>query len=88
MPTDAPLLTQSDPGTENTSVAKAQSFIRQELDPSLQGMVQHVWRRGKMNPKPEIEWSKLRRTWLPGFEDLLDVGVQEGWYDKGNPIQA
>ncbi|KAF6740840.1 hypothetical protein DFP72DRAFT_1087068 [Ephemerocybe angulata] len=39
-----PLLTQSDPGTENTRVANAQSFLRQFLDPSLAGLIQHVWK--------------------------------------------
>ncbi|KAF6745674.1 hypothetical protein DFP72DRAFT_1091181 [Ephemerocybe angulata] len=72
-----PLLTQSDPGTENTRVANAQSYMRQLLDPLLDG-IQHVWKRNKMNIKAEIEWSLFRRKWSPGFENLFDEGIMEG----------
>ncbi|KAF6763513.1 hypothetical protein DFP72DRAFT_999679 [Ephemerocybe angulata] len=85
-----PLLTQSDPGTENTRVANAQSYMRQLLDPLLDG-IQHVWKRNKMNIKAEIEWSLFRRKWSPGFENLFDEGIMEGnliRYDKSNPLQA
>ncbi|KAJ2911955.1 hypothetical protein MD484_g8459, partial [Candolleomyces efflorescens] len=81
-----PLLTQSDPGTENTRVANAQSFIRQLLNPQLQGRIQHNWKRKKSNVKAEIEWSQLRRRWSPGFESVLEDGVLKGLYDHANPV--
>lgn len=38
-----PLLTHSDPGSENYGVANAQSTLRQMQDPTLQGTMQHRW---------------------------------------------
>jgi hypothetical protein len=32
----------------------------------------------------EIKWSVFRRDWSPGFEDILDAGVNNGWYDVNN----
>ncbi|KAI0054561.1 hypothetical protein BV25DRAFT_1922583 [Artomyces pyxidatus] len=76
-----PLITQSDPGTENFGVANAHTTIRQRLDPSLAGTLQHRWMREHQNIKPEIHWSILRKDWAPGFEDILEQGVENGWYD-------
>ena len=56
-----PLVTQSDPGTENFGIANAQTMLRQTLDPSLTGFVQHRWMRSNKNVMPEIAWSQLRR---------------------------
>jgi len=36
---------------------------------------------------PEIIWSQLRRRFTPGFETVLDHGVNEGLYDVGNTLQ-
>ncbi|KIK28196.1 hypothetical protein PISMIDRAFT_76947, partial [Pisolithus microcarpus 441] len=36
---------------------------------------------------PEIAWSQLRRRFSPGFESLLDTGVDAGWYDPDNMLQ-
>ncbi|KAJ7277156.1 hypothetical protein C8J57DRAFT_1060751, partial [Mycena rebaudengoi] len=33
-------------------------------------------------------WSQLRRRWTPGFKDILDVGVNNGWYDPSNLLEA
>ncbi|KAG6370501.1 hypothetical protein JVT61DRAFT_11414 [Boletus reticuloceps] len=82
-----PLVTQSDPGTENFGVANAQTLLRQTLDPSLAGFIQHRWMRQKKNVMPEIAWSQLRRRFTPGFENLLDEGVNAGWYDFNNTLQ-
>ncbi|KAJ7745824.1 hypothetical protein DFH07DRAFT_776592 [Mycena maculata] len=38
-------------------------------------------KREKKNVIPEIGWSQLRHRFTPGFEDILDVGVNNGWYD-------
>ncbi|CAK5283481.1 unnamed protein product [Mycena citricolor] len=39
--------------------------------------------REKKNVMPEITWSMMRRRFTPGFEDILDTGVDNGWYDPG-----
>jgi len=84
---DMPLVTQSDPGTENFGIANAHTLLRQWHDPALQGTLQHRWMRTKKNVMPEITWSQLRRRFTPGFENLLDTGVNEGWYDTSNTLQ-
>ncbi|KAG2142390.1 hypothetical protein DEU56DRAFT_754729 [Suillus clintonianus] len=83
-----PLVTQSDPGTENYGIANAHTMLRQMYDPALQGTLQHLWMRTKKNVKPEITWSQLRRRFTPGFETLLDEGVENGWYDSDNTLQV
>jgi hypothetical protein len=71
----APCVTQSDLGTENYNVAYAHTHIRHALDPTLAGSIQHNWKRGHMNIKPEQMWWQSHRTWTSGFEDLLDKGI-------------
>ncbi|KAH9929040.1 uncharacterized protein BXZ73DRAFT_48276 [Epithele typhae] len=83
-----PLVTQSDPGSENYGIAHAHTFIRHRLDPSLEGTLQHRWMRNKMNIKPEIAWSQLRSNWAPGFEALLQSGVDQGLYDPSDSLQS
>ncbi|KAF9536051.1 hypothetical protein CPC08DRAFT_652289, partial [Agrocybe pediades] len=61
-----PLITQSDPGSENYRIANAHTTLRHELDRSLVGTIQHRWMRHKKNVKPEITWSQLRRNFTPG----------------------
>ncbi|KAI6152555.1 hypothetical protein BKA82DRAFT_4338062 [Pisolithus tinctorius] len=82
-----PMVTQSDPGTENFGIANTQTMLRQLHDPALRGFVQHRWMRTKKNIMPEIIWSQLRRRFTPGFETLLDEGLDEGWYDPDNTLQ-
>ncbi|KAJ7465042.1 hypothetical protein FB451DRAFT_1352670 [Mycena latifolia] len=55
-----------------------------QSDPGLQ----HRWMREKKNVMPEIGWSQLRHRFTPGFEDILDVGVNNGWYDPHNLVEA
>lgn len=81
------MVTQSDPGMENFRIANAQTLLRQMHDPNLGGFVQHRWMRIKKNIMPEIAWSQLRRRFTPGFEALLDTGVEAGWYDPDNTLQ-
>ncbi|KAH9487316.1 hypothetical protein JR316_0001389 [Psilocybe cubensis] len=81
-----PLITQSDPGSENYGIANAQTTLRHMHDPRLIGTIQHRWMRKKKNIKPEISWSQLRSRFTPGFEDLLDYGVNNGLYDIGRPL--
>ncbi|OBZ73681.1 hypothetical protein A0H81_06483 [Grifola frondosa] len=82
-----PLVTQSDPGTENFGVANCHTEIRHRLDPSLADTLQHRWMRHKSNIKPEIMWSQLRRKWSPGFENILEHGRLNGLYDPANPLE-
>ena len=85
---DIPLVTQSDLGSENYGIANAHTMLRHLHDPELVGTVQHRWMRSKKNVKPEITWSQLRRRFSPGFEDLLEVGVNEGWYDMTRTLDV
>ncbi|KZT50460.1 hypothetical protein CALCODRAFT_504712 [Calocera cornea HHB12733] len=82
-----PMLTQSDPGGENNGIANAQTMLRQLLDPTLIGQLQHKWMRGHANVKPEIRWGQLRREFTRAYEDLFDMGVHRGWYDRDNPLE-
>ncbi|KAG1797415.1 uncharacterized protein HD556DRAFT_1431118 [Suillus plorans] len=83
-----PMVTQSDPGTENYGIVNAHTMLRQWHDPALQGTLQHRWMRTKKNVMPEITWSQLRRCFTPGFESILDRGVNEGWYDSSTTLQV
>ena len=86
-PQGVPLMTQSDAGSENNGVANSQTTIRQTVDPSLNGTLQHKWMPKLMNIKSEGNWSLLRRDFTPGFENLLDQGVNNGWYDSNNTLE-
>ncbi|KAJ7805822.1 hypothetical protein B0H14DRAFT_3770232 [Mycena olivaceomarginata] len=44
--------------------------------------------REKKNVMPEIGWSQLQHRFTPGFEDILDVGVNNGWYDANELVEA
>ena len=83
---DIPLITQSDLGSENYGIANAHTALRHLHDPTLAGTIQHRWMRHKKNVKPEITWSQLQRQFTPGFEDILEWGVVEGWYDRNRPL--
>ncbi|KZT52387.1 hypothetical protein CALCODRAFT_531300, partial [Calocera cornea HHB12733] len=76
-----PLLTQSDPGTENYGISNAQCYLRWLLDPACVNRSQHRWMRGHSNIKPEIKWGQLRREFTASYEDLFQYGVTQGWYD-------
>jgi hypothetical protein len=82
------LVTQSDPGSENFGIANGHTMLRHYHDPSLVGTLQHRWMRHKSNVKPEIGWSQLRRRFTPGFEDILDLGVENGWYDPDDYLEV
>lgn len=84
---DIPLVTQSDPGSENYGIANAQTTLRHMHDPALRGTIQHRWMLGRhMNVMPEIAWRQVRTRFSPGFETLLEWGVTEGLYDRSNPL--
>lgn len=82
-----PLITQSDPGSENYGIANCHTSLRHQLDPSLTQTLQHRWKREKQNVKPEAVWSQYRRQFTPGFETILDYGVQHGLYDVDDHLE-
>jgi hypothetical protein len=81
------LLTMSDRGRENNGIANMHTTIRHQLDPSLHGTMQHRWCINKTNIKAEATWSQIRAQWTPGFEDVLDHGVNIGIYDASDPLE-
>ncbi|KAG2100262.1 hypothetical protein BD769DRAFT_1393979 [Suillus cothurnatus] len=72
---DMPMVTQSDPGSENFGIANAHTMLHQWHNPTLQGTLQHRWMHTKKNVMPEITWSQLHHHFTPGFENYLDSGV-------------
>lgn len=85
--TGIPLITQSDRGRENNGVANLHTCIRHRLDPSLRDTLQHRWCIDKSNIKPEAAWSQMRRQFTPGFESILDQGLNDGFYDPDDPLE-
>ncbi len=81
------LVTQSDPGTENYGIANCHTTLRHQLDNSLAGTLQHRFMRDKSNIKPEIMWSILRRTWSTKFENIIQDGVNRGFYNPINTME-
>ena len=61
--------------------------MRQTLDPDLEGTVQHRWMGKAFNIAPETFWSGLRMTFTPGFEELIENGIAQGWYNYHNALQ-
>jgi hypothetical protein len=82
------MVTQSDPGSENYGIANGHTFIRQWLDPRLEGHLLHRWMREKKNVMPEISWSQMRARWSPGFENVLDYGANNNLYNQNDPLQV
>ena len=82
-----PLITQSDPGTENNGIANAHTLLRRRLDPSLLGTIQHRFMHIKKNIKPEILWSVFRGDFTPGPEGILQLGLDNGWFDPNVEVE-
>ncbi|EGO21333.1 hypothetical protein SERLADRAFT_410757 [Serpula lacrymans var. lacrymans S7.9] len=82
-----PLVTQSDPGSENNGIANGHTLLRHLQDPSLEHTLQHKFKGLHRNIKPEIFWNQLRRQWSPGFEHPLNYGLNEGLYNPDDPLQ-
>ena len=85
--TGIPIITQSDPGTENYGVANAHTVMCHCLDPSLAGTLQHRFAPGHNNILLEIKWSVFHCNFSPGFEDILEQGMQSGWYDVNDALK-
>ncbi|KAG2124693.1 hypothetical protein DEU56DRAFT_873254 [Suillus clintonianus] len=82
-----PLVTQSNPGTENNGIVNGHTMLRHLQDPGLARTLQHKFRGDHRNIKPEIFWSQLRRRWTPGFEDILDFGLSAGIYNPDDALE-
>jgi len=82
-----PIITQSDAGTENYGVANTHTTIRHQLDEGLANTLQHRFMPGHNNILSEVKWSIFRRDFVPGFEDILQNGVNNGWYDVNNILE-
>ncbi|KAJ7133065.1 hypothetical protein C8R44DRAFT_730264 [Mycena epipterygia] len=80
-------LDTSDPGNENFDFANGYTLLRHLQDPDLEGTLQHRWMREKKNVMPETGWSQLQHRFMPDFEDILDVGVNNGWYDPNDLVE-
>ncbi|KAG2128821.1 hypothetical protein BD769DRAFT_1628058 [Suillus cothurnatus] len=76
-----PLVTQSDPGSENNSIANGHTVLHHMQDPTLAHTLQHKFKGQHRNIKPEIFWSQLRRRWTPGFEDRYPIDYSSGQYE-------
>ncbi|KAG2029242.1 hypothetical protein BDR03DRAFT_1018676 [Suillus americanus] len=82
-----PMVTQSNPGSENYGIANAHTILHQWHNPALQGSLQHCWMRMKKNVMLEVTWSQMQHCFTPGFETLLNHGVTSSWYDTNNTLQ-
>ncbi|KAI6045940.1 hypothetical protein EDC04DRAFT_3024877 [Pisolithus marmoratus] len=82
-----PLVTQSDPSSENYSIVNAQTMLCQWHDPKLEGTLQHRWMQTWKNIKPEIMWSQLCWPFTPSFKSVLEHGVHKGWFNIDNTLQ-
>lgn len=82
-----PMITQSDPGTENYGIAKAQTLMRHTLNPTLEGTLQHRFMRDHQNVKPEIVWSQMSRRFTQGMKNTLDIGHNGQLYQNMDVTQ-
>ncbi|KAG0702890.1 hypothetical protein DFH29DRAFT_874866 [Suillus ampliporus] len=82
-----PLVTQSDPGTENNGIANGHMMLCHLQDPALAHTLQHKFKGWHCNIKPEIFWSQLCRCWVPGFEDVLEFGFTSGIYNPEDALE-
>ncbi len=81
------IITQSDAGTENYGVANAHTTIRHLLDEDLANTLQHRFMPGHNNILSEVKWSIFWWDFVPGFEDILQNGVNNGWYDVNDVLE-
>ncbi|XP_066301035.1 uncharacterized protein [Branchiostoma lanceolatum] len=82
-----PLLTRSDPGSENVVVAALQATFREHGDDDFAGSKSHQYGRSVHNQRIEAFWSYLKPRltyWLEVFQGLVD----EGEFEVGNFIQT
>ncbi|KAG2128767.1 uncharacterized protein EDB93DRAFT_1108909 [Suillus bovinus] len=68
-----PMVTQSNPGSENYGIANAHTMLRQWHNPSLHGTLQHRWMQSKKNVMPEIAWMVFHWIFIPWLQQELDA---------------
>ncbi|KAG1810317.1 uncharacterized protein HD556DRAFT_1428420 [Suillus plorans] len=73
-----PLVTQSDPGSENNSIANGHTLLCHMQDPTLAHTLQHKFKGQHRNIKPKIFWR---------FEDILDYGINNGIYNPDDALE-
>jgi hypothetical protein len=81
-----PLVTQSDPGTENFGIANGHTMLHQWYDPSLQGV--HNTASLDANQEQCHARDRVVATVTSCFESLLDHRVEQDWYDSDNTLQV
>ena len=65
--------TTGDPGSENYSVANAQTYIHHSLNTTLKGTQQHKFARHHQNILLEILWSVFHHDFTPGFSTQVST---------------
>lgn len=85
--TGMPMLTQSDPGTENFGIANVQSTLCQMLDSSLSGTMQHIRLRKHGNIKPEVFWAGYQKQLATGLEPFISIRLEEGFFNPDTHIE-
>ena len=81
------LATQSDPRSENNGIANCHTTLHHCLNPSLAGTLQHCWMNKNKNIKSKVLWSDFCQNCTPGFEDIMNAGVNEGLYHVKDPLE-
>ncbi|KAG1829967.1 hypothetical protein EV424DRAFT_1343859 [Suillus variegatus] len=80
-----PMVTQSDPGSENFGIANAHTMLRQWHDPALQGTLQHRWMQSKKNVMPK----DLKHFWtMVSCQAVLPHGVPNLIYQSAEDFGA
>jgi hypothetical protein len=82
-----PLVTQSNPGSENNGIANGHTLLRHLQDPALAWTLQQKFKGQHYNIKPKIFWSQLQWCWTPGLQDILDYGVSECIYNPDDALE-
>ena len=45
-----------------------------------------TWPVGDSDSCSPLSWSQLRWRFCPGFEDILEMGLVQGWYDPSDTL--
>ena len=81
-----PRVLRGDNGTENSTVAGIQRFLRRHPTNALSGTESFMYGRSVANQRIEAWWSFLRKSetgwWINFFRDMRDSGQ----FDENNPL--
>ena len=85
---EVPRVLRGDNGTENSTVAGIQRFLRRHSTDALSGPESFMYGRSVANQRIEAWWSFLRKSetgwWINFFRDLRDSGQ----FDENNPLHV